>query len=65
MAEIKKCLCGGTPKFIKLYDRLRYEGFISCPKCGYEGRLYASKQGAVKAWNKNIEKSRTTGVDEQ
>lgn len=51
--ELLPCKCGGIPKFVKLYTK-RYGGFFLCPKCGYEGRYYTSKQNAIKAWNKQM-----------
>ena len=52
MAELKPCpLCGGKAEFVKLFEAKRYDGFVRCTKCGYEGRGYTSKQNAVKAWN--------------
>lgn len=50
--EIKPCKCGGKAEFVKIFEAKRYEGFVRCTKCGHEGRGYASKQGAVKAWNR-------------
>ena len=55
MAEPKLCPCGGKPEVIKLYESKRYDCFIRCPECGYEGRLYVSKQGAVRAWNRRAD----------
>ncbi len=55
--EIKKCECGGTAEWVKLWESKRYDGFVRCTKCGREGRTYTSKQNAVKYWNKkrNVE----------
>lgn len=50
--EIKKCECGGTPMFEKLFPRNNHCGFVRCPECGKETKVYTSKQNAVKAWNK-------------
>ena len=50
--EIKKCECSGTPIFEKIYPTKRYCGFVKCPKCGVETKVYATKQCAVNAWNK-------------
>lgn len=55
MAELKDCLCGGKPEVVKLFKSKRYDCFIKCTKCGHEGRLYVSKQGAVKAWNRMVD----------
>ena len=50
--EIKRCECGGTPVFEKLFPRSVYCGFVRCPECEKETKVYTSKQNAVKAWNK-------------
>lgn len=50
--QINPCRCGATAEFVKLYETKRYDGFVKCPKCGRETRVYTSKQNAVKAWNK-------------
>ena len=50
--ELKKCKCGGTPIFEKLFPRNNYCGFVRCPECGAETKTYTSKQNAVNAWNK-------------
>ena len=56
MAELKPCpKCGGEAEFIKLWESKIYNGFIKCTKCGYEERLYSSKQNAVKAWNRRAD----------
>lgn len=55
--EISKCSCGGEPEVIKLFPAKRYDCMIRCPVCGREGKCYVSKQGAVKAWNREIEKT--------
>lgn len=44
--------CGSEVEWIKLYESKRYDGFLKCSGCGREGRLYTSKQNAVKAWLK-------------
>jgi transposase-like protein len=46
--------CGGHSEFVKLYSSIskRYDGFMKCQDCGREGRLYTSKQNAVKAWKR-------------
>lgn len=55
MAVIKPCpKCGGEAKFIKLFDKNWYNGFIRCTECLLEGRVYTSKQNAVKAWNRRV-----------
>ena len=54
--EIKRCSCGGTPEVVKLYPSKRYDCFIRCTKCEREGKVYVSKQGAVNAWNREVEK---------
>lgn len=51
-AELNPCLCGGNPQHIKLFPKIRYDCFFKCDKCGYETKVYVSKQNAVKAWNK-------------
>ena len=54
--KIKNCYCGSNNvEFVKLYKKNRYDGFIRCNHCNYEGRLYTSKQNAIKAWNKVME----------
>lgn len=50
--EIKKCECGGTPVFEKLFPRSIHCGFVRCLQCDKETKVYTSKQNAVKAWNK-------------
>lgn len=53
MAELNMCpRCGGQAEFVKLFPRLRYDGFVKCTNCGCETKLYTSKQNAVKAWNR-------------
>lgn len=50
--EINKCSkCGGEAEHIKLWKTKRQECFIRCKGCGRETKVYASKQGAVDAWN--------------
>ena len=55
MAEPKKCRCGGEPEVVKLFPSKRYDCFIRCRMCGYEGKMYVGKQGAVRAWNKEVD----------
>lgn len=54
--KILKCLCGGNGQHIKLFIKNRYDCFIKCDKCGWETKAYTSKQNAVKAWNKAMQK---------
>ena len=55
MGDLKCPKCGGESEFVKLYPSKRYDGFMRCKVCGHEGRLYTSKQNAVKNWRKKIE----------
>ena len=50
--ELNKCSkCGGEAEHIKLWESKRSECFLRCKSCGRETKVYASKQGAVDAWN--------------
>ena len=50
--EIKCCSkCGGEAEHIKIWESKRSECFFRCKSCGRETKVYASKQGAVDAWN--------------
>lgn len=51
--EINNCKCGSSNvEFVKIFEKNMYDGFVRCNDCGCEGRIYTSKQNAVKAWNK-------------
>lgn len=52
MEDLRCPKCGGESEFVKLYPSKRYDGFMRCKVCGHEGRLYTSKQNAVKNWRK-------------
>lgn len=52
--EILPCKCGAQAEFVKLYETKWYDGWVQCPKCGRESRMYTSKQNAVKAWNRSM-----------
>ena len=55
--EIKCTSCGDIAEFVKLSERNKHgrcKGFIRCPKCGKEGRVYAEKYNAVKAWYREV-----------
>ena len=49
MKEVKCPDCNSVAEYVKL-SPYSYEGFIRCPSCGREGRLYSSKANAEKAW---------------
>lgn len=49
MKEVKCPECNSVAEYVKL-SQYSYEGFIRCPSCGREGRLYSSKANAEKAW---------------
>lgn len=50
--RMNRCKCGGSPEWVKLFERNRYDGFIRCQKCSSETKCYTSKQNAIKAWNR-------------
>lgn len=51
--KINNCKCGSSNvEFVKIFEKNMYDGFVRCNDCGCEGRIYTSKQNAVKAWNK-------------
>lgn len=53
MADLKPCtVCGGEGEVIKLFPSKRYDCFIRCKVCHRETKAYASKQNAVKSWNR-------------
>jgi Zn finger protein HypA/HybF involved in hydrogenase expression len=49
-AKIRCPKCDGPSEFVKLYEKNRYDGFMRCMNCGHEGRVYTSKQNALKNW---------------
>ena len=52
MTKLKPCpFCGRQPEVIVNKAGNMAEYWIVC-KCGIESRIYVSKQGAVKAWNR-------------
>lgn len=57
--NLRECpLCGGEAEFVKLFESKRYDGFVRCTQCDNEGRVYSSKQNAVKAWNRRNDNGR-------
>lgn len=57
MSELKPCpFCGGKSECITNYEYGKARGaFCSCKKCGITQKIYASRQGAIKAWNRRYE----------
>lgn len=51
-AVLEKCKCGCDPEYVKIFERLRPDCFIRCPRCGLETKVYVSRQNARKAWKK-------------
>lgn len=50
---MRLCRCGGEAEFVRI-EKKRYRGFMRCKKCGRKERIYASKQNAVIAWNREM-----------
>ena len=57
--ELKPCKCGGEAEHIKIFPTKRYDCFLRCKKCGYETKVYVSKQGAKRAWNRRADNGQT------
>lgn len=57
--QLKPCpFCGGQSECITDYSYGKARGaHCVCTKCGVEqGKIYASRQGAINAWNRRKEK---------
>ena len=52
-SALNLCSCGAEPELVKLFEAKRYDCFVRCPQCGKEGKVYTSKQNAIKAWNRD------------
>lgn len=58
--KVRNCpLCGGKSECITNYEYGKARGaFCACTKCHLTQRIYASRQGAIKAWNKRYEENK-------
>lgn len=59
--EVKTCpFCGGQSDCATHYLYGKVKGyFVYCKKCGIEqGKIYKSKQGAIKAWKRRVDDGR-------